>query len=135
MLRCEKIQSQLLSALSNDDTKISLFMNCWFSFNHQDELTINVYFIDEKWIYHEILLTFEYVTKFHIETKLTKIMQDIISRHKLQHRILVTTNDNVDNNLTMHVELLRLLRSRMFDDVSKWWFWNNQKKKNTFSKT
>jgi hypothetical protein len=45
-------------------------------------------------------------------------MQDIIFRHKLQHRILATTNDNVDNNLTMHVELLRLLRSRMFDDVN-----------------
>ncbi len=28
MLRCEEIQSQLLNALSNDDTKISLFMNC-----------------------------------------------------------------------------------------------------------
>ena len=44
-------------------------------------------------------------------------MQDIISRHKLQHRILVITNDNADNNFTMHVELLRLLRTRMFNDV------------------
>ncbi len=58
------------------------------------------------------------MTRSHIETRLAKIMQDIIFRHKLQHRILATTNDNVDNNLTMHVELLRLLRSRMFDDVN-----------------
>ncbi len=58
------------------------------------------------------------MTRFHIETRLTKIMQNIICRHKLQHRILVITNDNVDNNFTMHVELLRSLRSRMFDDVN-----------------
>jgi hypothetical protein len=45
-------------------------------------------------------------------------MQDIIIRHKLQNQILVITNDNVDNNFTMHAKLLRLLRSRMFDDVN-----------------
>ncbi len=45
-------------------------------------------------------------------------MQNIISRHKLQRRILAITSDNVDNNLTMHIELLRLLRTRMFDDVN-----------------
>ncbi len=44
-------------------------------------------------------------------------MQDIICRHKLQDCILVITNDNVDNNNTMHEKLLRMLRSRMFDDV------------------
>jgi hypothetical protein len=45
-------------------------------------------------------------------------MQDIITSHKLQYRILVITNDKVDNNFTMHAKLLRLLRSRMFDDVN-----------------
>ncbi len=44
-------------------------------------------------------------------------MQDIITRHNLQRRILAITSDNADNNLTMHVELLRLLSTRMFDDV------------------
>ncbi len=115
--RCENVQFELLSALSNDDIKIFLSLNCWSLFNHQECLSMNTYFIDDKWIYHKVLLTFEYVTKSHIDTKLAKIMQDIISRHKLQHRILAITNDNADNNLTMHVELVRLLRTRMFDDV------------------
>ncbi len=44
-------------------------------------------------------------------------MQDIISRHKLQDRILATTSDNVDNNNTMHEKLLRMLRTRTFDNV------------------
>ncbi len=45
-------------------------------------------------------------------------MQNIIIRHKLQNRILVITSDNVENNNTMHVELLRILRIEMFDDVN-----------------
>ncbi len=44
-------------------------------------------------------------------------MQNIISRHKLEDRILVIMNDNVDNNNTMHEKLLRMLRTRTFDDV------------------
>jgi hypothetical protein len=57
------------------------------------------------------------VTNFHTKTKLTKIMQDIIARHKLKERIYVITNDNVENNLTMHEELMFLLRTRMFDNI------------------
>ncbi len=118
LMHCyDEIQFELLSAFSNDDTKILLSLNCWSSFNRQEYLDVNAYFIDDKWIYHEVLLTFEHVTKSHIDTRLAKIIQDIISQHKLQNRILVITNDNVDNNLTMHVKLLRLLRTRMFDDV------------------
>jgi hypothetical protein len=45
-------------------------------------------------------------------------MQDIIIRHKLQDQILVITSDNVENNNAMHVELLRMLRIKMFDDVN-----------------
>jgi hypothetical protein len=45
-------------------------------------------------------------------------MQDIIIRHKLQDRIHTITSDNVENNNTMHVKLLRMLRIKMFDDVN-----------------
>ncbi len=117
MRRCEKIQSELLSALSNDDIKISLTLNCWFSFNRQEYLAVNAYFIDDNWNYHEVLLTFEHISESHTESRLAKIMQDIISRHKLQDRILATTSDNADNNNTMHEKLLRMLRTRTFDNV------------------
>ncbi len=45
-------------------------------------------------------------------------MQNIIIRYKLQDRIFVITNDNVENNNTMHVELLRMLCIKIFDDVN-----------------
>jgi hypothetical protein len=119
MLRCEEIQNQLLRALFDDETKIFLALNCWSSFNRQDYLTINTYFIDIQWIYHEILLTFEHITSSHIEQKLTKMMQDIIVRHKLKERLNVVINDNVSNNLILHIELIKLLRTnRLFDEMN-----------------
>ncbi len=45
-------------------------------------------------------------------------MQDVIVRHELKERLYAITNDNVANNLTMHTELNRLLRTnRVFDEV------------------
>ncbi len=115
-LRVQKIQFILLQTLF-EKIKMSLFMNCWSFFNRQKYLIVLTYFIDENWCYHEILLTFEHVTSFHTKTKLAKIMQDIIARHKLKERIYVVTNDNVENNLTMHEELMLLLRTRMFNNI------------------
>jgi hypothetical protein len=116
LLRAQKVQSILLKELF-DDVKIFMSMNYWSSFNRQKFLTINAYFIDQQWCYHEILLIFEHVTNFHIKTKLTKIMQKIIARHKLKDRIYVITNDNARNNLIMHKKLIRLLRIKLFDNV------------------
>jgi hypothetical protein len=44
-------------------------------------------------------------------------MHDIIARHKLKERIYAITNDNVDNNLIMHEELMLLMRTRLFDNI------------------
>ncbi len=58
------------------------------------------------------------MTNSHTRTKLAKIVQDIIARHKLKERIYAIINDNARNNLIMHEELVRLLRTRLFDDVT-----------------
>ncbi len=80
---------------------------------------MNTYFINSQWIYHEILLIFEHITNSHIEQRLTKVMQDIIVRHKLKKRLYVFTNNNVFNNLTLHIELIQLLRtSRLFEKIN-----------------
>ncbi len=116
ILRAQKIQSIFLKNLF-DDIKIFLSMNCWSFFNHQEYFAVNAYFIDEKWNYHEVLLMFEHMTNFHTKTKLTKIMRNIIARHKLKERIYAIINDNARNNFIMHEELVRLLRTRLFNDV------------------
>jgi hypothetical protein len=116
LLRAQEIQSILLQALP-DGTKVSLSMDCWSSFNRQGYLAVNAYFIDEKWCYHEVLLAFEYVPGSHTGTKLAEVVHDIIARHKLEGRIYAITNDNAGNNLTMHEELMLLLRTRLFDNI------------------
>ncbi len=46
-------------------------------------------------------------------------MQDIIVRHKLKERLNVVINDNVSNNLILHIELIKLLRTnRLFDEMN-----------------
>jgi hypothetical protein len=118
MLRYREIQKKLLRDLFNDDTKVSFFMNCWSFFNRQRYLVVIVYFIDIQWIYHEILLAFEHISDFHIEQKLTKVVQDVVVRHELKERLYVVTNDNAFKNLIMHTELNHLLRiNRIFVDV------------------
>ncbi len=80
---------------------------------------MNAYFINSQWIYHEILLIFEHITNSHIEQRWTKNIQDIIIRHKLEKRLYIITNDNVFNNLTLHIKLIQLLRTnRLFEKVN-----------------
>ncbi len=46
-------------------------------------------------------------------------MQDIIIKHKLKKRLNVVTNDNVSNNLILHIELVKLLRTnRLFNKMN-----------------
>jgi hypothetical protein len=76
------------------------------------------YFIDTQWIYHNVLLVFEHISDFHIEQKLTKIVQNVVVRHELKECLYVVTNDNAFNNLIIHTKLNHLLRiNRIFVDV------------------
>ncbi len=100
---------------------IRKFLFLWiadFFFNWQKYLIINAYFIDLQWVYHEVLLIFEHISSSHIKQKLTKVVQDVVVRHKLKKRLYTITNDNVVNNLIMHTKLNRLLCiNRIFDEV------------------
>jgi hypothetical protein len=118
MLRYREIQKKLLRDLSDDDIKVSFFMNCWSFFNRQKYLAVIAYFIDTQWIYHEVLLAFEHISDFHIELKLAKVVQNVVIRHELKKRLYAVTNNNAFNNLIMHTELNHLLRiNRIFVDV------------------
>jgi hypothetical protein len=89
-LRAQKIQFILLQTFY-EKIKMFLFMNCCSFFNRQEYLIVLTYFIDENECYHEVVLTFNHITNFHTRTKLVKIMQDIIARHKLKERTYVIT--------------------------------------------
>ncbi len=107
----------MLFAKLSKDNKISLFLNCWSSYNKQRYLAVNAYFIDEAFELHEVLLTFEHVSKSHTKVRLAFILHDILKQHNIKNRIYAITTNNADNNLTMHIELVRIMRSSLFEDV------------------
>jgi hypothetical protein len=110
MTRSLEIVSLLLKKLPQDRIKVSLALNCWSSYNRQDYLTINAYFIDANWNYHEVLLVFEHVIESHTGARLTEILNNVMIRHSLEDRILAIITNSASNNQTMLKELLRMIR-------------------------
>ncbi len=78
---------------------------------------MNVYFIYEAFELHEILLIFEHVSESHTKMRLAFIFHDILKQHNIKNRIYAITSNNANNNLTMHVELIRIMRSSLFESV------------------
>ncbi len=114
--RRDEILSLLLAKLFKDN-KISLFLNCWSSYNRQKYLAMNVYFIDEAFEIHEMLLAFEHVDESHTKMRLIFIFHDILKLHNIKNCICAIIIDNAKNNLTMHIELIRIMRSFFFENV------------------
>jgi hypothetical protein len=78
---------------------------------------MNAYFIDEAFELHEMLLAFEHVNESHTKMRLIFILHDILKLHNIKNRICAIITDNARNNLTMHIELVRIMRSSLFENV------------------
>ena len=94
---------------------MSLSLNCWFNYNRQNYLTINAYFINVDWNYHEIFIVFKHVSEFHIDKHLIEIMMKILHRNEIQNRIQNVITNNAKNNKTMHVSFLKMLQNQKYD--------------------
>ncbi len=78
---------------------------------------MNVYFINETFELHEMFLAFEHVNKSHTKVKLIFILHDILKLHNIKNRTCAIITDNAKNNLTMHIELVRIMRLFLFENV------------------
>ena len=116
MKRRNRVKELLFDKLFVADIKIALVLNCWSFYNRQEYMTVNAYFIDQNWKYHEVLLTFEHVSDSHIEQHLIMILNEIIEKHELSNRIFVITIDNAFNNIIMHQHLVQII-SNQCDDI------------------
>ena len=118
--RRKKIKKHLLNNLSSD-VQISLALNCWSFFNRQDYMTINAYFIDLKWKYHEVLLFFKHVKENHNDEKLITVLNNVLKTHEISNHILIIITDNVNNNETLHnnlIEMIKQLRLNLIFNAS-----------------
>lgn len=111
MTRYHEVRQCLLNKLP-PNTKVSLALDCWSSYNRQGYMAINAYFIDFAWQYHEVLLGFEHVSGSHTGNKLAQVLRNVLKFHHLDNHLQAITSDNAGNNQTMHSELVEMLRDR-----------------------
>jgi hypothetical protein len=98
--RSAAIKKDLLEGL-NDDSKVSLALDCWSSPTRLAFMAITAYFIDENWTYREALIGFEHLETVHTGVELAAVLKKVINSFGLGGRILNITTDNASNNNTM----------------------------------
>lgn len=98
--RYNAIQEDLLPGLG-DFTKVSIALDCWTSPNNLSFLGITCYYISDNWEYKEVLICFEPIEGSHTGANLGYIVQDVLTRLNLTHRLLAITADTASNNGTL----------------------------------
>ena len=77
-------------------------------------MAINSYFINKDWQYREVLLGFEPLTGIHSGINLAQVLETVLHKYDIAHRILAITTDNASNNRTLTRELQQALAAGNF---------------------
>ena len=73
-------------------------------------MIINAYFINLKWKYHEVFLFFKHVKKNHNDEKLITVLNNVLKTYEISNHILIIITDNVNNNETLHNNLIEMIK-------------------------
>jgi hypothetical protein len=111
--RVQFIEEHILDDLPAG-AKISLAIDCWSSPHRLAFMAINGYFIDKDWQYREVLLGFEPLTGTHSGVNLARVLETVLHKYDIAHRILAITTDNASNNRTLTRELQQALAAGNF---------------------
>ena len=113
LLKCwvNKVHKSVLTELKSQ-TKISIALDEWISFNHLIFLEITAYFINKDWNYQEVLLTFKDLKGIHSDENMTEYVIEILKKWNIAEQLLVVTSDNAFNNNTLWWHLSRLLAQK-----------------------
>jgi hypothetical protein len=109
--RYDEAESLLLPGLG-ERTNVSLALDAWSSTNGYKFLGITCHYLSEDWKLMEVLLSFEEIQGSHTGWNLVQIIEKLLQRHNLMHRLLAVTADNASNNSTMRRSLEQALESR-----------------------
>jgi hypothetical protein len=110
-LKYEDIQHDLLPGLG-EKTKVSIAVDCWMSPFSQAFLGVLCYYVSDDWQYKEVLIGFEPVSGSYTGQNLATVVNHVLQRLNLTHRLLAVTSDNASNNNTMAKTLASWLSSR-----------------------
>jgi hypothetical protein len=107
----EEAEKSLFPGLGST-TKVSLALDGWSSTNGHSFLGLTCYYISDDWKLKEVLLGFEEVDGSHTGWNLAQIVEKILLKHNLTHRLLAITADNASNNATLRRSLQEALQSK-----------------------
>ncbi len=93
------------------ETKVSIALNVWISFNHLMFLDIIAYFIDCEFRFRKILITFKFLSEQHTKEKLIKTIINILQDYKFTRKLMTIIANNASNNAT--------LRKHLFEKLTK----------------
>jgi hypothetical protein len=91
-------------------TKVSIVLNVWISMNHIAFLRIICYFMNRRFDYREVLLSFKFLQDKHIENRLAETILKMLLKYDLIKRLLCVTTNNVFNNLSTRSHLEKKLK-------------------------
>ena len=111
--RVQFIEEHILDDLPAG-VKISLAIDCWSSLHCLAFIAINSYFIDKDWQYHKVLLDFELLTGTHSGVNLAWVLETVLHKYDIVHKILAITIDNASNNRMLTQELQQVLAAGNF---------------------
>jgi hypothetical protein len=80
-------------------TKMSIVLNVWINMNHIAFLRIICYFMNRRFDYREILLSFKFFQNKHIEDRFAKTILKVLLKYDFIKWLLCVTINNVFNNL------------------------------------
>jgi hypothetical protein len=91
--------------------KVSIVLNVWINMNHIAFLKIICYFMNRRFDYREILLSFKFLQDKHIEDRFAKTILKVLLKYDFIKRLLCVTMNNVFNNLFTRNHLEKKLKT------------------------
>jgi hypothetical protein len=92
-------------------TKMSIVLNVWINMNHITFLRIICYFMNRRFDYREVLLSFKFLQDKHIEDRFAKTILKMLLKYDFIKQLLCVTMNNVFNNLFTRSHFEKKLRA------------------------
>jgi hypothetical protein len=91
-------------------TKMTIILNVWINMNYIAFLRIIYYFMNRRFDYREVFLSFKFLQDKHIEDRFAKTILKMLLKYDFIKRLLYITTNNVFNNLFTRNHLEKKLR-------------------------
>jgi hypothetical protein len=108
-MRTMNMKKNILRDLKSK-TKVSIVLNVWINMNHIAFLKIICYFMNRRFDYREVLLSFKSFQNKHIENRFAETILKMLLKYDVIKRLLCITINNVFNNLFTRSHLKKKMK-------------------------